>query len=87
MRCSPHVEADLEAYRQANLRHYSGLRFTVLGAFIAISGGLFTFAVGNPVGKPVSAALALFNVTVALACAAVEWRINKIAEFNAEKIE
>ena len=39
-------DANLEAYRQANadLRHYSVLRFTILGSFAAISGGLFVFA-------------------------------------------
>lgn len=83
------TDCDLEAYRQANndLRHFSVLRFNVLGAFVAISGGLFVFAVEKLKGKSDFAAIALFAVVLALAFMIFEFRINAIAEFYAAKVD
>jgi hypothetical protein len=84
----PDKDTELEAYRQTNeaLRHYSGLRFTVLGAFIAISGGLFALSVEKLKESGVFPPLALFAMALSVACALVEWRINAVAEFYAGKI-
>ena len=83
------TENDLEAYRQANnnLRHYSGLRFSILGAFVAISLGLFPFAVDKVKGKPAFAVLAVFILILAIAFSLLEWRINVIAEACAKTVK
>jgi hypothetical protein len=80
-------DANLEAYRQANgdLRHYSILRFTILGSFAAISGGLFVFAGKN--AGPNLPVLAIFATAMALVFGTLEWRINAISEFYAKKID
>jgi hypothetical protein len=82
-------DIDLEAYRQANadLRHYTGLRFTVLGAFVAISGGLFVLAGQKLQQTRDFSALALFAIALALAFGVLEWRINAVAEFYAAKVD
>jgi len=83
------TDCDLEAYRQANnnLRHYSGLRFSILGAFVAISLGLFPFAVEKVKGRPAFAALALFILGLAIVFSLLEWRINVIADSCARTVE
>jgi Zn-dependent protease with chaperone function len=80
---------ELEAYSQANedLRHFSTLRFSVLGAFVAISGGLFVFAVEKLKGTGDFSAIALFAVAIAVAFMVFELRINAIAEFYASKVD
>jgi hypothetical protein len=82
-------DLELEAYRQASddLRHYSSLRFTVLGAFVAISGGLFTLSVERIEDSHAFSAITMFNIVVAFVFAVFEWRINAIAEFYAKKID
>ena len=83
-------EAELEAYRQANeeLRFFSGMRYSVLGAFTAISGGLFVVASEHlEHHRPAFLTLALFNCGVSLACTVLEWRINDVAEFYANKVD
>ena len=82
-------DGDLEAYRQANddLRHFSNLRFNVLGAFVAINGGLFVFAVQKLKGTNEFSAIALYTAMVALAFLVLELRINTIAEFYAKKVD
>ena len=84
------ADYDLEAYRQANndLRHFSLLRFSVLTAFVAISGGLFVLAVKGDIAKRSNfAAIALFAVSVAIAFMVLELRINAISEFYAGKVD
>ena len=83
------TDLDLEAYRQANndLRHFGVLRFNVLGAFVAISGGLFVFAVQKLKETSDFSAIALFAVAIAVAFMLFEMRINAIAEFYARKVD
>jgi hypothetical protein len=85
----PGYERDLEAYQQANddLRQYVTLRYTVLGAFAAISGTLLVFAVEKLKGTPALGTIAMFNVVVAIALGMFEWRYNAIAEFYANKVD
>lgn len=81
---------DLEAYRQASedLRHFSTMRLSVLGAFTAFSGGLFALAVEKlKYNHAALSALSFFNVAVSIACAMLELRINDVAEFYAKKVD
>ena len=81
-------DADLEAYKQAfeSLRHYGSLRFTLLTAYIVISGALFTLAL------PVKGWSLQFifpfaaGLVIATAFGLTEWRINQILTFHANKI-
>jgi hypothetical protein len=75
-------EATLEAYRQAfeMVRHSTNLRYTVLTAFVVISGGLFTLVLSRR-ARPWQAAEVLIpgatGIVVAIAFGCAEWRINE----------
>jgi hypothetical protein len=81
-------DVNIEAYRQAfeTLRHYGNLRFAVLTAFIAISGGLFAIALKKPrEDKARFWFPCIAGVVIALAFTFLEWRINQLMTFFADK--
>ncbi len=60
----------------------------VPGAFVAISGGLFTLSVERIKDSHAFSAITMFNIaSAAFVFAVFEWRINAIAEFYAKKID
>lgn len=81
-------EADLEAYRQAfqSLRHYSSLRFTLLTAYIVISGALLTLAVPAKRGTLQFILAFAAGDLIAVSFGLTELRIDQILTFYAQKI-
>ncbi len=84
------AEPNLEAYSQANedLRHFSALRLKALGTFTAILGGVFVFAVDHLKDHPRAVmALSVFSIMISISGIILEWRINQVAEFYADKVD
>jgi hypothetical protein len=81
-------EANLEAYRQAfeTLRHYGNLRFTMLTAFVVISGALFTTALQAKQLTIRFVFPSIAGIVIAIVFGLNEWRINTILDFYAKKI-
>jgi hypothetical protein len=78
----------VEAYTQAfgTMRYYGNLRFTVLTAFIIMSGGLFTLALRKTKGFTVSFRLAsLSGILMAIVFGAFESRIASNFDFYGAK--
>ena len=78
-----------EAYTQAfeTLRYYGNLRFTVLTAFILITGGLFTIALRNTEGSPIFGLFRVGGILIALVFGLAELRIAINFEFYGRKTE
>jgi|ERR1041385_1488213 hypothetical protein len=83
-------DALVEAYTQAfeTMRYYGNLRFTVLTAFILMSGGLFTAALRPTKGLTMSFRLASFaGILLAIVFGTFEWRIAANFDFYGSKTE